>query len=98
MGHRLAPQADSDLDSIWQHVATTSGSMDIADRLIDSITDRFLLLASHPNVGRPRDHDLRPGLRSFPAGDYIILYRIEGPDVLLLRVLHGRRNIAALLG
>lgn len=31
MGHRRAPQADSDLDDIWSYVATKSGSVEIAD-------------------------------------------------------------------
>jgi plasmid stabilization system protein ParE len=41
---------------------------------------------------------LRPGLRSFPVGDYIVIYRTNGEDVVILRVLHGSRNIAALFG
>ena len=72
--------------------------MDIADRLIGSITDRFFLLASHPYLGRARDEDLRPGLRTFPVGEYVIFYRIEDEDVVILRVLRGSRNIAALFG
>ena len=98
MGHRRTPQADSDLDSIWYYVASKSAGVEIADRLIDSITDRFFLLASHPNIGRSRDEDLRPGLRSFPVGEYVIIYRIEDEDVLILRVLRGSRNIEALFG
>jgi toxin ParE1/3/4 len=98
MGHRRAPQADSDLDDIWYYVATRSGSLDIADRLIDSLTDRFFLLASRPNIGRARDEDLRPGLRSFPVGEYVIIYRIQDDDVLILRVLRGGRNMEALFG
>jgi plasmid stabilization system protein ParE len=53
--HVRTPQADSDLDDIWYYVATKSGSLDIADRFIDSITDRFFLIASHPNIGRARN-------------------------------------------
>jgi toxin ParE1/3/4 len=98
MGHRRTPQADSDLDDIWYYVASKSGSLDVADRFIDSITDRFFLLASHPNIGRARDEDLRPGLRTFPVGAYVILYRTEDEDVLILRVLRGSRNIEALFG
>jgi toxin ParE1/3/4 len=98
MGHRRTPQADSDLDDIWYYVATKSGSLDVADRFIDSITDRFFLLASHPNLGRARDEDLRPGLRSFPVGKYVIIYRIQDEDVLILRVLRGSRNIEAMFG
>ncbi len=98
MGHVRSPQADSDLDSIWYYVASESGSADAADRLVDSITERFLLLAKYPNIGRRRDEDLRAGLRSFPVGEYAVIYRIQGGDVLILRVLHGSRDIEALFG
>jgi plasmid stabilization system protein ParE len=50
-------------------------------------------------MGRRRDEDLRPGLRSFPADDYVIIHRIvEGGVVLILHVVHGRRDIVALFG
>jgi toxin ParE1/3/4 len=98
MKHRRSPLADSDLDDIWYYVASQRGSLDIADRLMGSITDRFFLLTSYPHIGRARDEDLRPGLRSFPVGEYVILYRIEDEDVVILRVLRGSRNMAALFG
>src|SRR5437879_10793623 len=93
MVHASATQADSDLDDIWYYVASKSGSIEIADRFIESITSRFSILASHPNIGRARDEDLRPGLRSFPVGEYVIIYRIQDEAVLILRVLRGSRNI-----
>jgi len=34
----VAPQAESDLDEIWYFLATQSSSIDVADRVIDSIT------------------------------------------------------------
>ena len=67
MGHRRTPQADSDLDDIWYYVASKSGGLDIADRLVDSITDRFFLLASHfgleleagwRTISDPAEHDI----------------------------------------
>jgi len=79
------------------YVATQSGNADTADRFIDSITSRFLLLASYPQIGRQRDEDLRPGVRTFTVGEYVIAYRIEVSDVLILRVLRGDRDIGALL-
>jgi plasmid stabilization system protein ParE len=48
VGHLRSPQADSDLDDIWYYITAKSGSIDIADRLIDSLIDRFELLALHP--------------------------------------------------
>ena len=54
--------------------------------MIDSITARFALLARQPYIGRRRDEDLRPGVRSFVVGDYVIAYRVDGDNVLILRV------------
>ena len=97
MAHRLAPEVQSELDNLWYYIARESGSIEIADRLLDSITDRFFLLASHPYAGRLRD-DLRPELRSFPVGQYVIIYRVSGEDVLILHVVHGSRDIENLFG
>jgi toxin ParE1/3/4 len=96
MAHRLSPAAEAELDDIWFYIAKESQSIEIADRLVDSITDRFFLLATHPHLGRRRGDDLRPGLRSFSVGDYVIIYRVENDDVLILHVMHGRRDIEAL--
>jgi toxin ParE1/3/4 len=72
-------------------------STKIADRLIDSILDKFLLLAQHPHLGRPRDEDLRPGLPSFPVGEYLIFYRVERGDVRILHIRHGRRDVEEMI-
>ena len=53
MAHRVASAAERDLDDIWPYVAKESGSIEIANLLIDSITDRFLLLTSFPYMGGP---------------------------------------------
>ncbi len=96
MAHRLAPEAEAELDGIWCYIAAESGSIDVADRVIDSITDRFAVLARFPHAGRRRDGDLRPGLRSFVAGEYVIIYRVDDGDVLVLHVVRGSREIEAL--
>ncbi len=48
-----------------------------------------------PYLGRQRD-ELRAGMRSFPLGNYLVFYRVQEDAVLILRVLHGRRDIDAL--
>jgi toxin ParE1/3/4 len=97
MGYCLLPSAEAELDDIWLYVARASGSIEIANRLIDAITDRLFLLGQYPQMGRRRDHDVRPGLRSFPAGEYVIIYRVEGADSLILHVIRGSRDIEGLL-
>ena len=49
--HRLAPEAEAELDGVWYYVAKESGSIEIADRFVDSLADRFLLLARYPISG-----------------------------------------------
>lgn len=98
MVHRVAPEAAADLDHIWSYIATESGNTKLADRQVDAITERFYLLSTHPRMGRERP-DLRPGLRSFPVGDYIIIYRItEADDVLIMHVPHSRQDIYRIVG
>jgi toxin ParE1/3/4 len=92
MPHRLAPQARAELNGIWNYIVKESGNAAAADGVIDSITDRFYLLGQYPRLGRARD-DLRPGLRSYPVGEYVIIYAIEGEDVEILHVFHGRQDI-----
>ncbi len=96
MAHRLAPRARADLDAIWDHLVRETRSEAVADEQIDSITERFHLLAGHPYVGRARDDDLGSGRRSFPVGQYVIVYRIVRGDVRILRVVHGRRDLGTL--
>lgn len=96
MAHRLAPAATFDLDDIWFYAARESGSLEVADKMIDAITERFWLISRHPHIGRGRDDDWRAGLRSFPVGKYVIIYRTEDEDVVILRVLRGSRDIETL--
>jgi toxin ParE1/3/4 len=96
MAHRVAPRAEADLDDIWLYVAKQSGSMETATRLIDSITERFLFLASFPYAGRARDQEFGIATRSFPVGEYVIIYWAEGENVFILRVVHGRRDLETL--
>src|SRR5450755_2762670 len=98
MAHRLAPHAERDLDDIWYYVAKESGSIEIANRLIDTITDRFFMLSGFPYIGRARDEDFGPGCRSVIVGEYVIVYCVENGDVLILRVAHGRRDLETLFG
>ena len=96
MGHMLSPAGQADVDELAYYIALQSGGLEIAHRFLESIYRRFLVLGTYPRAGRQRD-DLRPGVRMFPAGEYVILYRIVADDALILRVVHGSRDLQALL-
>jgi toxin ParE1/3/4 len=98
MAHRIAPRAEIDLDDIWLYVAKESGSIETANHLINTIADRFLVIENFRYIGVSRHADFGPGYRSLAVGEYLILYCIEGEDALILRVVHGRRDLEALFG
>ena len=88
---RVAGPAERDLDDIWHYIARKSGSIDIANGVIDSITKTFLLFARAPAAGTERD-EIEPGLRGFPVANHIIYYREIGQYVVVARVIHGMRD------
>ena len=92
MPYRLSALAERDLEEIWSYFAEDA-SPTTADRLIDAIIDRFELLAEQPGMGRLRP-EFGEGVRSFTVENHVIYYRHED-DVLVARVLHGRRDQTA---
>jgi toxin ParE1/3/4 len=90
---RKAARATADLDEIWLYIATDSISA--ADHLIDRITERSRALAEHPRLGVARP-DIASDARMLTVGDYLILYRILGADVVIIRVVHGARRLEGL--
>ena len=90
MSYRLTPQAEADLEEIADYLSQHSPAA--AVKLIDRLHAKWQLLATQPRSGAPRD-DLMPGLRHSVMGNQIAFYRIDGEDVEIVRVLHGRRNI-----
>jgi toxin ParE1/3/4 len=97
MGYVIAPRAETDLDEIWLYIARESGSADLADRLLDSVADGFLQLARFPHLGRRRD-EISRSARTFVVHEYVVVYVVEDGDVLILRVVHGRRDLDSLFG
>jgi toxin ParE1/3/4 len=92
MSYRLSALAERDLEEIWSYVAEDA-SPATADRLIDAIIDRFELLAEQPRMGRLRP-EFGSGVRSFAVENHVVYYRYD-EDVLIARVLHGRRDQVA---
>ena len=63
------PLARVDLAEIWSYIADDSDAA--ADRFLDTLEEKFALLATQPRMGRQRD-ELMPDLRGFPAGRYVV--------------------------
>ena len=87
------PEAENDLDEIWLFIAKDNPSN--ADRLLDWLQEKFLVLADFPQMGTSC-YELKNGLRSHVVGNYMIFYFQIDDGIDIVRVLHGARNIESL--
>jgi toxin ParE1/3/4 len=90
MRYRVSENAERDLDEIFCYWAERA-SLQIADRIIDKITDRFWLLGEHPEAGKASD-GIAAGVKCFPAGKYLIYYRATRRGTDILHIFHGARD------
>jgi plasmid stabilization system protein ParE len=93
--YSISPQAREDMHSAWDYIAVKNHNPEAADRLLLRFCDLFLMLANYPYSGQARD-DLRSGLRTFSAENYVILFYPEKRGVEIVGVLHGMRDIEGL--
>jgi len=89
---RKLPQADLDLDSIWDFIAVDD--IQAAERPINRIGNVFQMLVENPLAGRERP-ELRRNLRSFPVGNYVVFYSPVSDGIEVVRVMNSRRDIDA---
>lgn len=66
-----------------------------ADQLVRRIHELCRLYATQPAAGAPGDR-YQAGLRYSPVGSYVVFYRPDDDGLVVVRVLHGARNIAEL--
>jgi toxin ParE1/3/4 len=89
-----SPQAIADVDDLWFHIAKDSPPA--ADRIVDRIRRAEDGLVEFPEMAPARD-DIAPGLRPWPVGDHRILYRMDPGVVLIVRIIHGARDLTQVL-
>jgi plasmid stabilization system protein ParE len=97
-GFVLHPEALVDLEEIWEFIA--ADNLEAADHVLKEIREGMHSLAAFPRIGHIRaDLTSRP-LRFHPVRDFLIAYAPDEEPLLVIAVLHGRRNprlMAALL-
>lgn len=87
---RITEPARQDLEDIW--LGLEPFGVELADRSLDELQQKFLQLQQFPGLGRSRE-DLAPGLRSVVVRDLVILYRSLEGVLIIVRVVHGRRDL-----
>jgi len=96
---QLTPRAIDDQDAIWSFIA--EDSVDAANRVESAILASCNRLARHPLLGSKRAEITALPVRfwavtRFP--NYIVAYRPDTMPLQVVTVLHGKRDIKAVLG
>jgi plasmid stabilization system protein ParE len=68
-------------------------SRSAAKRAVKAIRRGVKALGKHPEIGRPVDElppEFREWVIEFGSGAYVALYHIDGKEVVILAVRHGR--------
>ncbi len=86
-------QARTDMDEVMAYIIQDNPRA--AAKTIGVFEEKARLLAANPGMGVKRN-DLAPELRSFPVENYVIFYRPITDGIIVLRVLHGARDIDSL--
>ena len=90
-----SPEAEADLLTIWRWGASHF-SPETADAHLRDIHRAASNLTEFPEVGVARDQ-LVAGIRSIVVYPTVIFYRIADAAIEIVRVVDGRRNLAAFL-
>ena len=79
----------TDLHQIWLYIAEDSPAR--ATAMLSLLRLAALRLDQFPRLGRAGD---QPGMRELVVAGtpYVILYRIDGEEIEMLRVLHGAQR------
>jgi toxin ParE1/3/4 len=87
----FAPQSVDDLRHVRADLAERAGSL-IADNYTEQFRSAFERLVAHPRSGSPRPRFGR-NVRIAVVLPYLVIYRAQGNDVVVLRIVHGHRKI-----
>jgi toxin ParE1/3/4 len=87
---KRTPQAQQDLIEIYLDSARQFGQAQ-AERYTAELNECIELLASMPLMARERT-ELRPVVRVHHHSSHVIAYQIDRDDILIVRIVHGRRD------
>lgn len=93
----LAPEAGRDLAGIWKYLKKESGAA-AADRVESVLRDKFAFLSEFPGAGHARRDLSAAEVRFFAVYSFLIVYRSETKPLQIVSILHGRRDVGAILG
>lgn len=92
----LTEDAIRDIDDIWLYLLYKE-SVETADRIVTELFRIFEKVAETPNIGHRRADLTSKNVLFYYASAYLIIYEFGSKPLQVLGVLHGKRNVAAIL-
>ena len=86
-----SPSALADLEAIAAYISSDSPAY--AKAVVKRIVTLTRTLSRFPNSGRKVPEFQDPTLRELLAYSYRIIYSIEKEEILVVAVIHGKRNL-----
>ena len=87
----ITPSAEADIAEIWDYIAQDSPAN--AEAFVLALEEQIASLEKYPErCSRiPENEILGTSYRHLIYGSYRTIFRIAGPRVVILRVIHGAR-------
>lgn len=89
----IAPEAVQDLDEISNYFLLRN--VEVGERWFQAFSQKCQQLVQFPMMGRSYAN-IRAELRGVPLEGFIILYRVAGDRIEIMRIVSGKRNIGTL--
>jgi toxin ParE1/3/4 len=91
---RLMPAAANDLDEAFAYVSQRNRVAAVS--LLGRLRSGLETIGNHPEIGvmlsPERLESLKPGIRFLAVEPYIVFYRESDRGVVVLRIMHSRRD------
>lgn len=91
-------QARRELVQIRRYIVSRSGSRRVGAEFIAKLRTQCKKLSELPGTMGSARPEIRKDLRSFPFGNYIILFRYHGELFEIVSIVERHRDIAARFG
>jgi toxin ParE1/3/4 len=88
--YQFSEDAIKDINEICDYIAQNNPRS--ASNFFDAIRQKCKLVANFPHLGK-RYEQVRPNLRGFLVGNYIIFYYAYDEGIFILRIVSGYSNL-----
>lgn len=93
VGYKLTRKAEEDFIQIYLTGVAEFGEM-VAENYQAGLRAAFEFLSEYPYAARERE-EISPPVRAHPYKSHLVVYIIDGEDILILGIRHGREDWVA---